>query len=174
MPENTPSAPRYVPATYDPASYERPSVTADVVLFAQYDDDLKVLLIRRKKWPYQGFWALPGGFVEMDETLEQAARRELREETGVDVGVLEQLYTFGDPGRDPRTRVISVVYMALADAGEERHVQAADDAAEAQWWSLAELPELAFDHQRILRYAQQRLCWKLEQPDSYDKAFPQP
>lgn len=174
MPANTPLDPRYVPATYDPASYERPSVTVDVVLFAYRDDDLTVLLIRRKKWPYQGFWAIPGGFVEIDETLERAARRELCEETGVDDVALEQLYAFGDPGRDPRTRVISVVYMALAGAGQVRHVQAADDAAEAQWWSMAELPELAFDHQRILRYAQQRLRWKLEQPDGTGEAFPQP
>ena len=153
--------PRYVPPSYDPASYDRPSVTVDVVLFALRDNDLRVLLIRRKKWPYQDYWAIPGGFVQMDESLEQSALRELREETGVDDVCLEQLYTFGDPQRDPRTRVISVVYFALLSAGQACQVQGGDDAAEARWWSMVDLPALAFDHDRILRCAQQRLRWKL-------------
>lgn len=154
--------PRYVSPAYNPADYERPSVTADVVLLAYREQDLQVLLIRRKKWPYQDYWALPGGFVEMSESLEQAARRELREETGVNDVYLEQLYTFGDPDRDPRTRVISVAYLALANAEQARQVQSGDDAAEARWWSMTSLPPLAFDHDRILRCAWQRLRWTLE------------
>lgn len=154
--------PRYVPSTYDPAQFERPSVTVDVVLFAVRINDLQVLLIRRHSWPYKDYWAVPGGFVAMDETLEQSALRELREETGVEDVYLEQLYTFGDPGRDPRTRVISVVYFALVGADQARELRAGDDAAEARWWSIVDLPPLAFDHDRILRYAHQRLRWKLE------------
>lgn len=154
--------PRYVPPTYDPAIYDRPSVTVDVVLFAYRNNDLQVLLIRRKKWPYEDYWAIPGGFVQMNESLEQSALRELCEETGVIDVYLEQLYTFGNPDRDPRTRVISVAYFALVSGDHARQVQGGDDAAEARWWSLAELPPLAFDHDRILRYAHQRLRWKLE------------
>lgn len=154
--------PRYVPPTYDPAIYDRPSVTVDVVLFAYRNNDLQVLLIRRKKWPYEDYWAIPGGFVQMNESLEQSALRELCEETGLDDVYLEQLYTFGNPDRDPRTRVISVAYFALVSGDHARQVQGGDDAAEARWWSLAELPPLAFDHDRILRYAHQRLRWKLE------------
>lgn len=154
--------PRYVSPAYNPADYERPSVTTDVALLAYREQDLQVLLIRRKKWPYQDFWALPGGFVGMSESLEQAARRELREETGVSQVYLEQLYTFGDPDRDPRTRVISVAYLALANAEQARQVQSGDDAAEARWWSMTSLPPLAFDHDRILRCARQRLHRLLE------------
>lgn len=154
--------PRYVSPTYNPASYDRPSVTVDVVLFAYRDDDLQVLLVRRKKWPYEDYWAIPGGFIQMGESLEQSALRELREETGVEDVYLEQLYTFGDPERDPRTRVISVAYFALVGADQARQVQGGDDAAEARWWSMVDLPALAFDHDRILRYAHQRLRWKLE------------
>jgi 8-oxo-dGTP diphosphatase len=149
--------PRYVPPTYNPASYDRPSVTVDVVLFAYRDNDLQVLLIRRKKWPYHDFWALPGGFIQMNESLEQSALRELREETGVVDVHLEQLYTFGDPGRDPRTRVISVVYAGLVGGDQARPVQGGDDAAEARWWPMADLPALAFDHDRILQVAHQHL-----------------
>lgn len=162
MNTDTPLDPRYVPPGYDPAHYDRPSVTVDVVLFAFRANDLQVLLIRRGNWPYQGYWAIPGGFIQMDETLEQSALRELREETGVDDVHLEQLYTFGDPERDPRDRVISVAYFALVDADQACQVQGADDAAEARWWSMAQLPPLAFDHDRVLRYAHQRLRWKLE------------
>lgn len=153
---------RYVPSTYNLAQFQRPSVTVDVVLFAFRDDDLQVLLVRRHSWPFRDYWAIPGGFVELDETLEQSAMRELREETGVADVYLEQLYTFGDPDRDPRTRVISVVYFALVGADQARELRAGDDAAEARWWSMVDLPPLAFDHDRILRYAHQRLRWKLE------------
>jgi 8-oxo-dGTP diphosphatase len=154
--------PRYVPSDYNPAHYDRPSVTVDVALFALRANALQVLLIRRKNWPYQGYWAVPGGFIDMDETLEQSARRELREETGVEEVYLEQLYTFGEPARDPRSRVISVAYLAWLDADQARPVQGADDAAEARWWPMAELPRLAFDHDRVLSAAHQRLRWKLE------------
>ena len=154
--------PRALPPNYNPADYERPSVTVDVVLFAYRNNDLQVLLIRRKHQPYQGFWAIPGGFVGMSESLEQAALRELAEETGVSDVYLEQLYTLGAPDRDPRTRVISVVYFALVSADQAQHVHGNDDADDARWWSMYDLPELAFDHAGVLRYAHQRLRWKLE------------
>jgi 8-oxo-dGTP diphosphatase len=145
--------PRYVPASYNPADYERPSVTVDVVLFSRHGDDPHVLLVRRKHWPYAGHWALPGGFIGMDESLEQSARRELWEETGVSDVRLEQLHTFGDPGRDPRTRVISVAYVALIDTAATDNLRAADDAAEVAWWPMHDLPLLAFDHDLILAAA---------------------
>jgi 8-oxo-dGTP diphosphatase len=148
---------------YDASNYERPSVTADGVIFSILDDMLKVLLIKRKGWPYEGMWAIPGGFVGMEESLEQAAYRELAEETGVtraDV-YLEQLYTFGDPGRDPRTRVITVSYFALVSA-DKISPRAASDAADVGWFSVYDLPSLAFDHARILDYALTRLRYKLE------------
>ncbi|HZN12621.1 MAG TPA: NUDIX hydrolase, partial [Blastocatellia bacterium] len=98
----------------------RPSVTVDLVILTIAEQDLKVLLIRRGEEPFKGRWALPGGFVEIDESLERAAARELKEEVGVRDVYLEQLYTFGDPKRDPRGRVVSVVYFALVDAGRQR------------------------------------------------------
>src|SRR5579875_2598175 len=97
---------------YDASKYERPSVTVDVVMMTLRQRDLQVLLIKRHSWPYEGMWAIPGGFVNIDESLEDAAKRELQEETGLQDVYLEQLYTFGDPGRDPRTRVITVVSRA--------------------------------------------------------------
>ncbi|HEX2914449.1 MAG TPA: NUDIX domain-containing protein [Chloroflexia bacterium] len=147
---------------YHPEAYDRPSVTVDIVIFTVMDNDLKVLLIQRKSPPYQGMWAIPGGFIEMGETLEAAALRELKEETGVDRVYLEQLYTFGDPQRDPRTRVITVAYMALVEAGQVQPLQAGSDAREADWYSVYKLPELAFDHSYILNYALKRLRSKLE------------
>ena len=146
---------------YDASIYDRPSVTVDVVIFSLHDEDLRVLLIQRKYEPHQGAWAIPGGFVQMDESLEAAARRELMEETAVSNVYLEQLYTFGDPDRDPRTRVITIAYIALVphDAVQP---QAGDDAAQAAWFSLADLPNLAFDHQKIIEYALTRLRYKLE------------
>jgi 8-oxo-dGTP diphosphatase len=125
------------------------------------DGKLVVLLIRRKRWPFEGMWAIPGGFVNPDESLEEAATRELQEETGVRDVYLEQLYTFGDPGRDPRTRVITVVYYALMRA-DQLNVQAADDAEDAGWFRMYHLPDLAFDHRKILDYTLQRLRGKLE------------
>lgn len=147
-----------MPYTYD---YPRPAVTVDLVIFTIAEDDLKVLLIRRAQEPFKGKWALPGGFVEMDESLEKAAARELEEEVGVSDVYLEQLYSFGDPGRDPRGRVISVAYFALVDASRQS-IQAADDAADAEWHSVFKPPKLAFDHRKILDYAVWRLRNKIE------------
>src|SRR5579859_5789085 len=146
---------------YDASKYERPSVTVDVVMMSLRQKDLQVLLVKRRSWPYEGMWAIPGGFVNMDESLEAAAKRELQEETSVQDVYLEQLYTFGDPGRDPRTRVITVVYFALLDS-ERLQVQAASDAADVGWFSVYELPQLAFDHEQILLYALNRLRGKLD------------
>ncbi|MBK8989310.1 MAG: NUDIX hydrolase [Chloroflexi bacterium] len=146
---------------YDPAQYERPSVTVDVVIFSLADNDLQVLLVRRKYPPFAGVWAIPGGFVHMDESLEDAARRELAEETGVTEVYSEQLYTFGEPNRDPRTRVITVAYFALVPQDAIRH-RPGDDAAETAWFSVFDLPGLAFDHEEIVAYALQRLRYKLE------------
>jgi 8-oxo-dGTP diphosphatase len=141
--------------------YPRPSVTVDVIIFTLRGGDLQVLLIRRRNPPFQGMWAIPGGFVAIDESLETAALRELEEETGVRDVYLEQLYTFGDLGRDPRGRVITVAYFALVPATAiDPH--AGSDATHARWWSVYDLPALAFDHADILAYAVQRLRYKLE------------
>jgi 8-oxo-dGTP diphosphatase len=144
--------------------YPRPAVTVDIILITFYDNDLKVLLIQRNHAPFQGKWALPGGFVDIDEDLDDAALRELAEETNITDVYLEQLYTFGQPDRDPRTRVITVAYFALlsADQAARLQIRGGSDAKHARWWSMYQLPELAFDHDRILPYALQRLRWKLE------------
>lgn len=147
---------------YDVNRYERPSVTVDVVIFSLIDDRLKVLLIKRKQWPFQGMWAIPGGFVKMDESLEEAAARELAEETGVQDVYIEQLYTFGEPDRDPRTRVITVAYFAVVPSDAITAHQAGSDAEATAWHEMGKLPELAFDHREILEYALTRLRYKLE------------
>lgn len=139
--------------TYD---YPRPAVTVDVIL-ATREPIPRILLIRRKHEPFAGSWALPGGFIDPDESLESAARRELREETRVDVNELEQLHTFGDKGRDPRGWTISVVYLARQDVHQVQP-HADDDAAEAGWHRIDQLPALAFDHERILAMARRRLA----------------
>ena len=141
--------------------YPRPVVTVDLVIFTIAGNDLKVLLIRRGGEPFKGRWALPGGFVEIGESLEKAAARELKEEAGVTNVYLEQLYTFGEPKRDPRGRVISVSYFALVDA-EQQRIRAASDAVEAEWHSVFNSPKLAFDHKQILDYAVWRLRNKIE------------
>jgi 8-oxo-dGTP diphosphatase len=143
------STPKFV---YD---YPRPAVTVDIVI-ATPGPKPRVLLIRRKNAPFAGCWALPGGFVEMEESLEAAARRELLEETGVQANALAQIHTFGDPGRDPRGRTISVVYLAVVDA-DGIEPRAADDAAAVGWFSLARPPRLAFDHREILAFARKHL-----------------
>ena len=153
--------------------YPRPSVTADVIIFTLRDGDLQVLLIRRKNPPFQGVWAIPGGFAGMDESLEQAALRELEEETGVRDVYLEQLYTFGDPGRDPRGRVITVAYFALVPT-TAIDPRAGTDATEARWWSVYHLPPLAFDHADILAYALRRLRYKLEYTAVGFELLPEP
>lgn len=137
--------------------YPRPALTVDCVVFGldqQYK--LKVMLIQRNLSPFQGDWALPGGFVRIDESLEAAARRELREETGIEHLFLEQLYTFGAVDRDPRERIVTVAYYALVNL-EEHAVKAASDASDADWFALDALPTLAFDHDHILAVALNRL-----------------
>lgn len=141
--------------------HPHPAVTTDIVLFTIRDDQLKLLLIKRGGEPYQGHWALPGGFVEMDEDLEMSARRELEEETGVSGVYLEQLYTFGRPDRDPRERVITVAYYALIPSNQMR-LQAATDAEAVGWFAFEEPPPLAFDHDEIVAMAHQRLVAKLD------------
>jgi 8-oxo-dGTP diphosphatase len=136
------------------------AVTVDIVLFTIRDGRLHVLLVRRLIPPYQNRYAIPGGFVLEQESLDDAALRELREETGVQHVYLEQLYTFGEPKRDPRGRVVTVAYYALAP--HTQTLAAGSDAAEAAWFPVDELPGLAFDHQSIVEYAHQRLRNKLD------------
>jgi len=136
-------------------------LTVDVVIFTIQSHRLMVLLVRRRSPPFQDSWAIPGGFVRTGESLEQAALRELEEETGVKDIYLEQLYSFGDPSRDPRGHVVTVAYFALIAAGPVR-LRATADAAEARWFEMSKLPKLAFDHRRILDYALERLRNKLE------------
>jgi len=140
--------------------YPRPALTVDCVVFGYDEGDLKVLLIERELEPFAGHWALPGGFVHVDETLEDAARRELEEETGVKDLYLEQLYTFGELERDPRERVVTVAYYALVKLSEHT-VRAATDARSAAWFSCWDVPPLAFDHDRILGVALERLRGKV-------------
>lgn len=151
-------------------SYEhpRPALTVDCVVFGFDEEDLKVLLIQRDLPPFQGRWALPGGFVHIDETLDEAARRELQEETGVSRLYLEQLFTFGELARDPRERVVSVAYYALVKLSDHR-IQAATDARSAAWFAVSDTPELAFDHDRILGTALERLKAKVRyQPIGFE------
>ena len=136
-------------------------VTVDIVIFSLRDGELHVLLVRRAIPPFQGRWALPGGFILEGESLDDAARRELAEETGVRQGYLEQLYTFGDPGRDPRGRVVTVAYYALLTA-ETAPLAAGTDAGDARWMPARRHPPLAFDHERIVAHALERLANKLE------------
>jgi len=136
--------------------YPRPALTVDCVVFGVDDADLKVLLIKRQLEPYKHKWALPGGFVQMDESLEDAARRELREETNITDVYLEQLYTFGGVDRDPRGRVVTVAYYALAKLSSHR-VLAATDAEDVGWFAVHDLPTLAFDHEEIVEVAHERL-----------------
>jgi 8-oxo-dGTP diphosphatase len=148
--------------------YPHPAVTVDCVVFGLDDGSLKVLLIQRDLEPFAGSWALPGGFVKMDEDTDQAARRELLEETGVRDLYLEQLYTFGAPGRDPRERVITVAHFAIVNLFEHR-VKADTDARNAAWFPVDELPKLAFDHHEILDMALKRLQAKIRyQPVGFE------
>ena len=154
-----------MPFTYQ---YARPAVTVDCVVFGLDDQDLKVLLIQRDIEPFAGRWALPGGFVKMDETLEESALRELREETGLVKVFLEQLYTFGNPGRDPRERVVTVAYYALVKLLDHK-VQAATDARDAAWFAVDDLPKLCFDHDYIVETALKRLQGKVRyQPIGFE------
>ena len=136
-------------------------VTVDIVIFTLREGSLQVLLVKRGVPPFEDQYAIPGGFIRGDESLEEAALRELHEETGVRNVFLEQLYTFGDPKRDPRGRVITVAYYALI-ASDKLSLVAGADAAEAQWFPTSGVPPLAFDHKSILDYALERLRNKLE------------
>lgn len=141
--------------------YPHPSVTADCVIFGFDGVSIKVLLIQRGIEPFKGKWAFPGGFMQIDETVEECARRELEEETGLKNASVEQFYTFSDVNRDPRERVITVAHYALVRLSE---VNGGDDAASAQWFAESEIPSLAFDHDRILRMARnclkERICFE--------------
>lgn len=153
--------------------YPRGALTVDCVVFGLDDDELKVMLIQRDQAPFAGAWALPGGFVRLDETLEAAALRELAEETGLSRVYLEQLHTFGAVARDPRERVVSVAYSALVKMSDHR-VQAATDARDAAWFAVHDVPTLAFDHEEILQLAVERLRDKLRrQPVGFELLPPQ-
>jgi 8-oxo-dGTP diphosphatase len=151
--------------TYD---YPRPALTVDCVVFGFDEGDLKVLLIKRDLDPFRGTWALPGGFVHMDETLEEAAFRELKEESGIERPFLEQLYTFGELDRDPRGRVVTVAYYGLVKLTDHR-VAGSSDASQAAWFAVADVPSLAFDHDTILDVALKRLKAKVRyQPIGFE------
>lgn len=136
--------------------YPRPAVTVDAVVFGRAAFRVHVLLIQRGKEPYQGTWALPGGFVELNETLEHAALRELEEETGIRLHEMAQLRVFDAVDRDPRERVLAVAFTAVVEQSAHRP-RGNDDAREARWFALNALPELAFDHAQILACARERL-----------------
>jgi len=152
--------------TYD---YPRPALTVDCIIFGLDESNkLKVLLIQRLLEPFKDEWALPGGFVDMKEDLQTAALRELEEETGVKDVFIEQLFTFGNPGRDPRGRVVSVAYYALVNL-TEHPVEASSDARKVEWFEIDQLPELAFDHDKILQVAIERLRGKVRyQPIGFE------
>lgn len=138
--------------------YPHPAVTTDCVIFGLEDGLLKVLLVERGNEPCKGCWAFPGGFLNPDETVEQGALRELREETGFDSAYLEQVGVFSDPDRDPRERVLTVAFFSVMHV---RSVRAGDDAAKAKWLQVNDLPELAFDHDLILKAALKRFRERL-------------
>lgn len=141
--------------------YPHPAVAVDCVIFGYDGNDIKVLLIQRGNYPYKTSWAFPGGFMNINETAEQAALRELKEETGLKDVIVRQLYTYTDIDRDPRERVISIAHYALTRISE---VKAGDDAKDAKWFSLSEIPNLAFDHDVILNKAlttlKERICFE--------------
>jgi len=147
------------PYTYE---YPRPALTVDIVIFSIHDGCLQMLLIERAEPPYAQMWALPGGFVHVEESLEQAAARQLEEETGLQDAYLEQLYTYGEPHRDPRGRVVTVVYFALISSDKPVRTEGTVEVSRAAWFPVDDLPPLAFDHQEIAAYALRRLRYKLE------------
>src|SRR5436305_14695434 len=148
--------------------YPRAALTVDCVVFGFDEGELKVLLIQRGLEPFKGRWALPGGFVRLEETIDEAARRELSEETGLTNVFLEQLYTFGAVERDPRERVVSVAHFALVKLAAHE-TKAATDAAEARWFPVSKTPKLAFDHVEILGTALVRLKAKVRyQPIGFE------
>ena len=149
--------------------FPKPSVTVDCIIFGLDEGNrLKVLLIQRAKKPFKDFWALPGGFIDINEGLKDAALRELEEETGVTDVFIEQLFTFGTPGRDPRGRVITVAYYALVNL-TEHPVRSSTDAKNVEWFDIHDLPKLAFDHAEIMKLAIQRLRTKMRyQPIGFE------
>ncbi len=145
--------------TYD---HPRPAVSVDIVVFTLREGSLHILLIQRGEDPYKMKWALPGGFVLLDESLENAANRKLDDETGISGVYLEQLYTYGEPERDPRGRVITVAYFALIPSDRPIRTEGRDDVSSAAWFPINSIPALAFDHNEIIEYALRRLRYKLE------------
>ena len=133
--------------------YPHPAVTTDCIVFNKEDDKIFVLLIERKNDPFKDCWAFPGGFVNIDESAEAAAIRELKEETGLEVSKIEQLKAYSNPDRDPRERVITIAFIAES---RNKDVKGGDDAKEARWFEIANLPPLAFDHEQILKDALER------------------
>ena len=142
-----------MPYTYD---YPRLALTVDAVVFRKHEKEFEVLLIQRKHYPFEGMWALPGGFVDMDETVEQAVVRELYEETNLKFDQLEQLHTFSALGRDPRGRTVSVTFFGLIDQ-KHTDVRGGDDASDAKWFKMSSVPPLAFDHIEAINMALQRI-----------------
>jgi 8-oxo-dGTP diphosphatase len=142
-----------MPYTYD---YPRPALTVDAVVFRKNEGNIEVLLIRRKFYPFEGMWALPGGFVEMEETVEAAVDRELAEETSLKAENLEQLHVFSAVGRDPRGRTVSVTFYGMVEM-EKSEVCHGDDASEACWFPLNKIPEMAFDHIEAVDIARKRM-----------------
>jgi 8-oxo-dGTP diphosphatase len=132
--------------TYD---YPRPAVSADIAVFRKAGQSLEILLIQRKNPPFQGMWALPGGFMEIDETLEMTAARELEEETGLSGVDLIQFKTFSNVDRDPRTRIITTVFFGMVSL-EDSDAKGGDDAEKAEWFAVDKLPPLGFDHEKII------------------------
>ncbi len=146
--------------------YPHPAVTTDCVIFGFDGEKLKILLVQRGIDPYKGKWALPGGFLKPDETAEQGAKRELKEETGLDTAYIEQFHSYTEPDRDPRERVITIAYLALVKMQE---VKGGDDAADARWFAIDNVPQLAFDHDVILRDALARMRERIHfHPIGYD------
>ena len=137
--------------------HPRPAVSVDIVLFQKNNDSCQVLLIKRAQKPFQGFYSLPGGFVDETETLESAAIRELKEETAIRDIQLTQIHTFSAPERDPRGRVISTAYGAVINQENQLHIRAGSDAADAGWFNLADLPPLAFDHELVISVAARKM-----------------
>jgi 8-oxo-dGTP diphosphatase len=139
--------------------HPRPALTVDIALFHRSGNRVEVLLIKRAREPFKGLWAFPGGFVDKDESLDDAAARELLEETGLSGIHLEQIGAFGDPGRDPRGHTVSVVFAAVLD--HRIRARAADDASDAAWHAARRPPKLAFDHKKILSLALKRMAGSL-------------
>jgi len=160
------------PPSASPVSFDRHAVAVDVVLFTIQDDALKVLMVKRTAAPFRGRWVLPGGVVRSDESVDEAALRELQDKVGIATVYLEQLYTFGDLDRDPRGRVISVSYYAMVDWGHFQ-LKAPRKLVSARWFPVNRLPNLAFDHRNIVTYALERLRNKVNYTSVAFQLLPQ-